>query len=270
MLLKVLRNAIHSRDWGAGASAESDRVRGLYLDLMQRCLINTIYRDPSQSPWTAPAFDPASRERGLDWPLYAHSMIGAQRMQNLRMCCESVIQTGVPGDFVETGVWRGGACIFMRAVLAAYGIRDRTVWVADSFKGLPPPDPGAYPADRDDQHHEFQQLAVGIEEVRQNFERYGLLDPQVRFLEGWFKDTLPDAPIERLAVLRLDGDMYQSTMETLVSLYDKLSVGGYAIIDDYKLPPCRQAVTDFRAARAIPAPIQAIDGVGVYWRRIAV
>lgn len=262
MLLKVLRSALHK-------PRESDRVRDLYLDLMQRCLTNTIYGDPSQHPRTEPVFDPALRDRGIDWPLHAHSMIGTQRMQNLRRCCENVIRAEVPGDLIETGVWRGGACIFMRAVLAAYGISDRTVWVADSFEGLPQPDANAYPPDRGARFHEFKQLAVGVDEVRQNFERYGLLDDQVRFLKGWFKDTLASAPIERLAILRLDGDMYQSTMETFVSLYDKLSVGGYVIVDDYVLRACRQAVTDFRAARAIGDPIEEIDGIGIYWRRTA-
>jgi hypothetical protein len=263
----VLRDALPGRRRNATTAVEPDRVRNLYLDLMQRCIINTIYRDPSQAPWAERSFDPADRDRGLDWPLQAHSMIGVQRMQNLRMCSERVIRDNIRGDFVETGVWRGGACIFMRAVLAAYGVYDRTVWVADSFEGLPPPDSGAYPLDRGHHLHEYRQLAVGIEEVRENFARYGLLDGQVRFLKGWFKDTLPGAPIVRLAILRLDGDMYQSTMEAFASLYDKLSVGGYVIVDDYSLDRCRAAVTDFRAARAIVDAIQPIDGSGVYWRK---
>ncbi len=74
--------------------------------------------------------------------------------------------------------------------------------------------------------HAFPQLAVTADRVRDNFRRYDLLDHQVRFLEGWFRDTLPVAPIEKLAILRLDGDLYESTMQALECLYDKLSVGG--------------------------------------------
>src|SRR4029077_10071518 len=107
------------------------------------------------------------------------------------------------------------------------------VWVADSFTGLPPPDAARYPHDRGDRLHEFPQLAVTLERVRENFRRYGLLDDQVRLLPGWFRDTLPAAPIERLAVLRLDGDLYESTIRALESLYYRLSVGGYIIVDDY-------------------------------------
>ena len=157
----------------------------------------------------------------------------------------------------KQAAWRGGATIFMRAVLKAYGVTDRYVWVADSFEGLPPPETGKYPHDAGDRLHEARELAVSLEEVKANFERYGLLDDQVRFLKGWFRDTLPAAPIERLAVLRLDGDMYESTMDTLVNLYPKLSEGGYAIVDDYgAIPACRQAVNDYRSANAITEKIR--------------
>ncbi len=238
----------------------------LYLDLICKCLLGLIYEDPAQDPWSAPTFHAAKRARGLDWPSQAHSMIGQARMGNLRAAVEHVLKHRVPGDLIETGVWRGGACILMRAVLKAYNVTDRTVWVADSFEGLPPPDASRYPADANDRHHTYTQLAVSFEEVVANFSKYGLLDDQVRFLKGWFKDTLPTAPIERLAILRLDGDMYQSTMEALQALYHKVSPGGVVIVDDYgAVPACRQAVHDFRDANTVTAPIHNIDGLGVYW-----
>lgn len=193
-------------------------------------------------------------------------MIGMRRLDNLQMCVETVLRDGVPGDLIETGVWRGGACIFMRGILKAYGDTDRTVWAADSFDGLPPPDP-AWPADVNDLHHQNRYLAVSAAEVERNFRLYGLLDGQVRLLPGWFKDTLHAAPMNRLAVLRLDGDMYGSTMEALTALYPRLSRGGFVIVDDYFLGPCQQAVHDFRAAHGIVDPIQEIDGRGVFWRR---
>jgi hypothetical protein len=64
--------------------------------------------------------------------------------------------------------------------------------------------------------------------------------------------------------------MYQSTMDAFASLHDKLSIGGHVIVDDQLLEPCRQAVTDFRAGRAIADPIQEIDGIRVYWRKTVV
>jgi len=108
---------------------------------------------------------------------------------------------------------------------------------------------------------------VGVEHVKRNFERYGLFDDQVKFLRGWFRDTLPTAPIERLAVLRLDGDLYESTMEALVPLYPKLSQGGFLIVDDYNLPMCRQAVSDYRKREGITDEIVPIDDAGIYWRK---
>ncbi len=207
-----------------------------------------------------------TRAVGGDWPAHAETMIGLRRLDNIEFCIDRILADAIPGDFIETGVWRGGASIFMRGVLAARGVTDRTVWLADSFAGLPPPDP-AYPADSRDRLHTVRELAVPLDVVQRNFAKYGLLDEQVRFLKGWFKDTLPAAPIERLALLRLDGDMYGSTMDALVPLYPKLSVGGYVIIDDWLLKACRRAVEDYRREHGIGDTIVDIDGSGVFWRK---
>jgi len=244
-------------------------VKALYLDLIERCLINTIYEDVAQDPWSEKEFNSEKRDGGLDWPSQAHTMIGRKRMANLRYVVETVILDGVPGDLIETGVWRGGACIYMRAILKAHDETDRTVFVADSFEGLPAPDPERYPADADDKHHSFEALVIPLQEVRANFAKYGLLDDKVVFLKGWFKDTLPTLATERFSVLRLDGDMYESTMDALTNLYDKLSPGGFIIIDDYALAGCCKAVNDFRAARDIREPLVDIDGMGSYWRKSA-
>jgi O-methyltransferase len=206
------------------------------------------------------------RLQGKDWPLEAETMIGLDRLDNIERCISTLIADGIPGDLIETGVWRGGAVIFMRAVLATFSDTTRTVWVADSFEGLPSPDP-AYPIDAGDLHHTQTRLAVSLQEVRANFDRYGLLDEQVRFLKGWFKDTLPRAPIDRLGLIRLDGDMYSSTIEALTALYPKLSVGGFVIVDDYALKGAREAVTDFRRQHRIDEPIETIDWTGAFWRR---
>lgn len=237
----------------------------LYLDLMKRCSTNWIYCEMEQD-----TFEPKVRAEGRDWPppKIAHTMIGLKRLDNLQFCVEGILANNIPGDLIEAGVWRGGATIFMRAILKAYDVKDRYVWVADSFEGLPAPDPERYPCDAGDRLYTLKELAVTLDEVKANFGRYGLLDEQVRFLKGWFRDTLPKAPIDRLAVIRLDGDMYESTMDALVSLYPKLSVGGYLIVDDYgAIQACRQAVHDYRELYGIEDEILSIDWTGVYWRR---
>jgi O-methyltransferase len=213
--------------------------------------------------------DLEDRAVGRDWPRDGETMVGLARLRNLRECIAAVIRSGVPGDLLEAGAWRGGATIFMRAALKVYGDQERLVWVADSFQGLPQPNAERYPADAGDQHWTWSDiLAVPLDQVKANFERYGLLDDRVRFLPGWFQDTLPSAPIGRLAVLRLDGDMYESTKVALDALYPKLSPGGYLIVDDYNcVPGCKLAVDDYRAAHGIDEPMTEIDWTAVYWRR---
>lgn len=246
---------------------ERKRLIEKYLTLMQNCLVGSIYEDPPLKALGSGEFDTKLREYGWDWPSVAHTMIGKKRLANVRSLAESVLGNGVEGDFIETGVWRGGACILMRAVLDAYSVKDRCVWLADSFEGLPPPDEDKYPADKGDKFHTFDELSVSEEQVKRNFEKYDLLDGQVKFLKGWFKDTLPNAPIQKLALLRLDGDMYESTMDALSALYGKVSLGGYVIVDDYHVVEgCRKAVHDFLNRNNITPEIIEIDGVGVYWK----
>lgn len=240
-----------------------------YVELVKRCVLNSIYRD---SAWVNPAetaaYSAERRQDGRDWPFAAHTMVGRLRLDNVHRCVEDVLTHNVPGDLIETGVWRGGTTILMRAVLKARGVLDRTVWVADSFAGVPPPDADRYPADAGIDLYRAKQLAISLEEVQSNFEAYGLLDDQVRFLKGWFKDTLAPAPIDRLAVMRLDGDLYESTMDSLTALYSKLSPGGYVIIDDYgAIEACKQAVQDFRASCGISDKIVMVDWTGAYWQK---
>jgi O-methyltransferase len=194
-------------------------------------------------------------------------MIGLKRLDNIEQCLVQVLEDDVPGDLIETGVWRGGAVILMRAVLEAYGDTDRAVYAADSFQGLPAPDASVFPADAGSRLHDAEPLAVARSEVERNFRLYGLLDERVRFLEGWFADTLPTVADRTWSVVRLDGDMYGSTIDALENLYPRLSVGGFLIVDDYGFDPCRQAVTDYRDAHSIDDPIESIDWLGAFWRR---
>ena len=215
-------------------------------------------------------FDKEDRINGRDWPLYADSMIGYKRLSNVQECVIDVVNNNVEGDLIETGVWRGGTVIFMRGILMALNVTDRIVWAADSFEGLPRPDIENFEADKDDIYYTFDQLKISLETVKQNFAKYDLLDDNVKFLKGWFKDSLPSAPIKKLAVLRLDGDMYESTMDGLVYLYPKLSLGGFIIIDDWgSVKGCRLAVEDYRKKHNITEEIIPIDADGVYWKKIS-
>ncbi len=254
------------------AADRAEEPRRLYLELLKSALTRMAFEDESlipEDPDRVPVpLDLELRSVGRDWPLHAETMIGLARLENVQHAVETVITENVPGDLIETGVWRGGTVIFMRALLAAYGERSRQVWAADSFEGIPRVDTSRYPADEIATGlSEIRELAVPLAQVQANFQRYGLLDDRVRFLPGWFRDTLPTAPIERLAVLRLDGDLYESTIIALESLYPKLSPGGFTIIDDYALPMCRAAVDDYRNRHGITDSIREVDWTGIYWRR---
>ncbi|MGP8297716.1 TylF/MycF family methyltransferase [Streptomyces inhibens] len=249
----------------------TDVAQDLYLDLLKKVLTDIIYEDrpDDRAPFMANSgFDLERRTNGVDWPQTAHTMIGLRRLDNLRHCVETVLADDVAGDLIETGVWRGGACIYMRGILAAHGVTDRTVWVADSFEGMPDTEEADHAVDRKMRLDQYNDVfAVSLDQVRENFARYGLLDGQVAFLPGWFSETLPAAPIDKLAVLRLDGDLYDSTTDALTSLFPKLSVGGFVIVDDYKIPSCRQAIHDYRDAHGIEDELVKIDGESVFWRR---
>lgn len=241
---------------------EVERLRADYLDLVCNSVVGRLNRDPPlQTHLTG--YDDEHRLNGWDWPSGAPSMIGWKRMRHLRNECERVIVSGVPGDFLEAGVWRGGAAIMMRAVLRAYGDRQRRVIAADSFCGMPPD------TDLDDSAgflRESDLFAVSLEDVRSAFHRYDLLDDQVVFLPGDFSTTLSQAPADSLAILRLDGDTYRSAKAALEALYDKVTDGGSIILDDYALfSDFRRAIDEFRAARDIADPIVNIDSYGSYW-----
>lgn len=251
----------------------TQHVRARYLDLLERSILNSIYGESKlemtvQGVLQRVRHPYLTRRGAFSWPSRAHSMIGEKRLRNVRELVERTLNENVPGDYIETGVWRGGACIMMRGVLEAYGVRDRCVICADSFEGLPKPDAENFPADRRDRLFAFEELAVPVEAVRKNFAAYDLLDEQVVFLKGFFKDTLPNLGQRRFALIRLDGDMYESTMEALVNLYDRLSDNGFVIIDDYGgLRNCRKAVHDFLDRRNLKPQIKTIDDSGVWWQK---
>jgi hypothetical protein len=249
----------------ASVGEHVDTAAQLYLSLLKKVLTNQIKIAESKAWMNSDAGEePAVEEVGPSM-FDSHTMVSPVGLDNIQYCVERVIADAVPGDLIETGVWRGGSCILMRAILKAHGIEDRCIWVADSFEGVPV---GDHPLDQEMSLHNLNGvLSVSADAVRANFKYYDLLDEQVMFLEGWFADTLPTAPISSLAVLRLDGDLYESTMDSLTTLYPKLSPGGFAIIDDYNLTPCRTAVEEYRAAHGITEEILPADKVGVFWRK---
>ena len=244
----------------------------LYLRLLRRCLIRDLFPDQRFEPGHLDqtyAYSPELRRLGLDWPTEADTMVGMKRLENLQECCLSALREEVPGDFVETGIWRGGCGILMRGALEACQDRERKVWQFDSFEGLPKPDADSFPVDQNDEHWTFgSYLGVSLDQVKANFSRYELLDDRTIFVKGWFRDTVPKAQLGPISVLRLDGDMYESTWLVLTHFYPRVSPGGFVIIDDYgAIPACKAAIDDYRRQEGITSPVNTVDWTGVFWRK---
>ncbi len=229
----------------------------LYLELMKKCLMNTIYEG-----------NHIRRLEGRDWPKKAHTMIGLKRLNNIQYCLETILSEQIPGDLVEVGVWRGGASIFMKAILEAYHIDARLLWVADSFKGFSFFHHKKRWFTRQILYPFVPGVKVPLKKVQNNFKQYGLLDDRVKFLEGWAQETLPTAPFGDLALIRIDCDSFEATLAALNSLYRLLSAGGFVIVDDYGcFQECREAVEEFRQKNGIVEEIIPIDWTGIYWRK---
>ena len=246
---------------------EFELQRSRYLDLVKACLLRTVFPDANRNPEgeTLP-FDAAARREGRLYPTEAFTMVGALRLESLERACLDVLRQKIPGDFVECGVWRGGCAILMRAVLRDQMDMSRRVWLFDSFMGAPRP---TLPEDEGDTHWTYGHIfAVPLDEVRANFASLNLLDRRVLFRPGWFQETLPAAvDLERIAVLRLDGDLYESTIQSLDSLYPKVSVGGYVLIDDYYvLAGVRRAIDEYRERQGIRSPLVPVDWNGAFWK----
>ena len=273
-LRSSLARAREARAAGPGSDPES--LRRAYLGLLKLALCDlagtrTISVGPTPDG-SVVARELSGEQRrlravGLDWPLQGVSMSGLRRLDDLETCVDSVVRDGVEGDLIEAGTWRGGATILMRAALdSSPGDLERTVWVADSFQGFPEAETETPDHVLASYLRAFEFLSVPLEEVRDNFARFGL-EHGVRFVQGFFKDTLPGLRGGRWALVRLDGDTYEATRVALESLYPGLSRGGYLIVDDYAIEECRRAVDEFRDEHGIDEPIEEIDWTCVRWRR---
>lgn len=234
----------------------SSKFKKIILRILARISLRVVKFKP---------FEAEARQNGEDWPMFGFTMAGINRLSNIQNCVNDVISENIVGDFVECGVWRGGSSIFARAAFDVYGGQDRVVWLADSFEGMPKRTEKDL-TDPDLSQNDY--LAVSIEQVQANFSKFGLLDERVKFIKGWFSKTLKNAPIKNISILRLDGDYYSSTMDALDALYEKVSIGGFVIVDDYNaFSSCKEAISDFFAKKMISPDIINIDRLAIYWRK---
>ena len=256
LLLSLLQVVSH-------AEAQDSRER--YLTLLRLVVYGGASRDMPKPP-------AISRN---------HALVGfgnGGQLEMLLVLMEEVLRNGVRGDFMEAGTYRGGVAIFMAGFIAVSD-PTRKVWALDSFRGMPGADyHGAKLSDQEHRDFEPGKLATpgGVRHAQRNFARLGLdhlanivpgtlpsrkdvsyaspcpraPSPGLR-VSGWFNETMPILPVKRLAILRVDSDIYSSILETLEHMYPKLSTGGFVLFDDYKFPYAKRAVQDFRARYGI-------------------
>lgn len=185
----------------------------------------------------------------------SYTMVRHESLMQMRDLIKRIDEKKVEGSIVETGCWRGGCSAFMARVSKKNG-SNRTVWMFDSFEGLPKPkevDKEFFTHMRVADTESFQEaLSAPIEKAQEAVAKLGVVST-TRIVKGWFKDTLPVYKKEmgKIAILRLDGDLYDSTKVVLDELYDQLSPGGYVVIDDYVFDGVRKALYDFFHERKI-------------------
>ncbi len=251
-------------------AVELDEISELYLWTLKHSLTGVLLQTPFYRPPKTDNFLPYDknlRYNGRDWPVWGLTMTGIKRLNALQSLIGQIRNKNVSGDFVECGVWRGGSSIFMRGVLKVFNITDRTVHLVDSFEGLPV----ASTSEDSDDWSRMSYLKVSQDVVEDAFARYNLLDEQVQFHQGFFRYSLPklrkDLLIEnrQISLLRMDGDMYESTMDILFNLADLLAPSACIIVDDWGIDVCQKAMKDFFATHKLEPKIVSIDGDAVYF-----
>jgi cephalosporin hydroxylase len=272
-----------------------ERVARRYLDVVKGALLDEHYlenevrldylrqcatkgskpdtlklRDPRM--WATRDLNRLQRERhtGIpvrrlgDRPFYPFTTIGRTGLDHLERCLDSIREEGVEGDLAACGVWRGGSAIFVRAYLDAYGMDGRNVWIADTFTG---------PAERNESQEQagkrqrFTNLVADLNQVRIGFDRFGLFDDSLRFLQGSYEETLADAPLDRLALLHIGDDDEERCATALELLYERVAPGGFIVAEHYDAEGCRAAIDGFRARRRIEGSLDRADWTGVSWQR---
>ena len=231
-----------------------------------------LQRRAEQIPDLEPGF------RDLYQRCSTYTMTTVERMYAVHQAAGHVARAGIAGDYVECGVWRGGSSMMAALTFKQAGDRERTMWLYDTFEGMPEPTLEDAPnaIEGADVHDEWARNEAAdhndwcyapLDEVRANMRSVGVDGDRLQLVKGKVEETIPATIPERIALLRLDTDWYESTKHELDHLYPLLSPGGVLIIDDYgHWPGARQAVDEYLAEHGIHLLLGRID----YSGRIAV
>jgi hypothetical protein len=197
-----------------------------------------------------------------------YTMTGPERRASLLGAVDHVVRHGLPGDIVECGVWRGGSMMAVALALMARGDTSRHLWLFDTFEGMSEPTeadrgPGGESAKAQLERSQRDAPVWAVasrEDVQANLASTGYPADRIHFVKGKVEDTIPANGPERIALLRLDTDWYESTRHELQHLYPRLSPHGVLIIDDYgHWEGARKAVDEYFAASRPPVFLHRVD-----------
>ncbi len=203
------------------------------------------------------------------------SLVGWQGMEATYDCTKKVLEEKTLGALVECGVAQGGSALLIALVNQKFGDGTRRLWLFDSYEGLPEPTPEDFKNGKTGEH--VRPLPKGsclgtIEEVsRLLFDQHSLGRRDIELVKGWFQDTLPQTrgKVGPIALLRLDGDWYESTKVCFDMMFDQVSEGGFVILDDYfTCYGCKRATDEFLQARGKNYPIIPDGRGGAYFQKL--
>jgi hypothetical protein len=197
-----------------------------------------------------------------------YTMTSVERMHALWTAVRYVAAKGVPGDYVECGVWRGGSSMLAALELQRAGLGDRRLFLYDTFEGMAEPTAEDGPVAR----HEWARHERAdhndwcyspLDEVRANLLSTGLPEDRLELVKGKVEDTIPETVPARISILRLDTDWYASTRHELIHLFPLLEPGGVLIVDDYgHWEGARRAVDEYLAEQDIALLLVRVDDTG--------
>jgi O-methyltransferase len=193
-----------------------------------------------------------------------YTLVGPERIRNLRTLALRIESEGIPGDVIECGVCNGGTAAVM-ARSATHSHIDRTLWLFDSFQGMPE----TTGVDGAEAKEYVGQVLGSAKRVRELLRKAGADLERVKIVEGWFEDTFPTVSISQIALLNIDADWYESVSLCLETFYDRVVPGGFVSIDDYgHWPGCRKAVDEFFAARRLKYTLQEVDYTARWFQKL--
>jgi O-methyltransferase/8-demethyl-8-(2,3-dimethoxy-alpha-L-rhamnosyl)tetracenomycin-C 4'-O-methyltransferase len=212
--------------------------------------------------------------------VYVYSMLSLEGLENIENSTKAILNNNINGDFVECGVWRGGTGIIIKKLLQKYNNSNKQIFLLDSYEGMENLEKSNSLEETDkldelcsnilndaEKYFGKKLIETNYDEVKNNLKHFGCYDDKIILLKGWFNNEFPFDNINTISLLRLDCDYYYPTKICLEKLYNKISKGGFIILDEYYLEFMgeKNAVDEFRSKNNITSKLIPVDNNIAYW-----